>query len=68
VELGGGDPPKAHLPKIFDWYAKDFGGSDGAVVAWLRPWVKALAALPDSARIDVKYADYDWTLNVATEP
>ncbi|MFN8178844.1 MAG: DUF547 domain-containing protein [bacterium] len=67
VELGGGNPSKVRLPKIFDWYAKDFGASDDAVVAWLRPWVSALAALPDSAKVDVKYADYDWTLNVATE-
>jgi hypothetical protein len=68
VELLPGHPPKVRLPKIFDWYAEDFGASDSAVVAWLRPYVSALAALPDTGKIDLKYADYDWSLNDAREP
>jgi hypothetical protein len=53
------------LPKIFDWYAKDFGGERGALEF-------ALARLDDASvdavdrrqgRVKVQYADYDWALN-----
>ena len=51
------------LSKIFDWYAKDFEAATGSVVAFVRPYLPALAALPANARPRVRYADYDWSLN-----
>jgi hypothetical protein len=53
------------LPKIFDWYAKDFGGERGALEF-------ALARLDDASvdavdrrqgRVKVQYAEHDWALN-----
>ena len=53
------------LPKIFDWYAKDFGGERGALEF-------ALARLDDASvdavdrrqgRVKVQHAEYDWALN-----
>jgi hypothetical protein len=53
------------LSKIFDWFEGDFGGSPDDVQRYLAPYAateaerEALAA----ARLDVEYADYDWSLN-----
>lgn len=53
------------LPRLFDWYAKDFGGERGALEF-------ALARLDDASvdavdrrqgRVKVQYAEYDWALN-----
>jgi hypothetical protein len=53
------------LPRVFDWYAKDFGGERGALEF-------ALARLDQDAvdavdrrqgRVKVQYAEYDWGLN-----
>jgi Protein of unknown function, DUF547 len=66
VEVLRENPPKIRVPKIFDWYEKDFGGSETAVAAWLKPYVPALAAIPDTAKVDLKYDDYDWSLNDVT--
>jgi hypothetical protein len=53
------------LPRIFDWYAKDFGGERGALEF-------ALGRLDDAAvdavdrrqgRVKVQYSEYDWALN-----
>lgn len=68
VELLPGSPVKVRLPKIFDWYGEDFGATDGKVVMWLRPYVSELAAVRDTAKVDLKYSDYDWSLNEAREP
>ena len=55
------------LPKIFQWYASDFGGPAGALAF-------VLARIDDERSIELvdrrrglvraKYADFDWTLNV----
>jgi hypothetical protein len=53
------------LPRLFDWYAKDFGGERGALEF-------ALGRLDDAAvdavdrrqgRVKLQYAEYDWALN-----
>jgi hypothetical protein len=68
VAVGDGSSPKVHISKIFDWYAKDFGASDSAVAHWLRPYVPALAALPEDGKVEFKYDTYDWALNDSREP
>ena len=59
------DGKRLTLSKIFDWYRKDFEAAAGSVVAWVRPYHPALAALPSAAKVDVTYAEYDWALNDA---
>jgi len=53
------------LPRLLDWYAKDFGGERGALEF-------AVGRLDDSAvdavdarkgRVKLQYAEFDWTLN-----
>lgn len=60
------DQRTARLSRIFDWYKSDFGGSDGAVLGFVLPY------LPDRIRADVEddpaawrveYMSYDWALN-----
>jgi len=50
------------ISKIFDWYADDFGGAEGAAsFARARLPDKKRAALPE--RPPVQFLDYNWTLN-----
>jgi hypothetical protein len=53
------------LPRLLDWYAKDFGGERGALEF-------AVGRLDDTAvdavdrrqgRVKLQYAEFDWTLN-----
>ena len=52
------------LSKIFDWFAEDFKTNAGSVVAFIRRFApeekKAMLNLNDS---DLRYLDYNWTLN-----
>jgi hypothetical protein len=50
---------KAELSKIFDWYAKDFGGSKAKVLAFINSY--RTEAIPTNA--NVSYYEYDWSLN-----
>jgi hypothetical protein len=56
---------RVKVPKIFQWYADDFGGEDGVlefVVARLDDaWVEMIDRRQGSVRL--KYLDFDWTLN-----
>ena len=62
IDLAEGE---AVLSKIFDWFEDDFGGSDAAVQRFLAPYAatEAERAALAAARLDVKHADYDWSLN-----
>ena len=53
------------LSKIFDWFKKDFGDSSDDVQRFLAPYAatEAERAALAAARLDVEYADYDWSLN-----
>jgi hypothetical protein len=68
AELVDGDPPTLRLSKIFDWYAEDFAGAHGSVTTWLRSYLPALAARPDTARVTREFRAYDWSLNEAGAP
>lgn len=50
---------KAELSKIFEWYAKDFGGSKSAVLSFINKYRDE--AVPANAK--VSYYEYDWTIN-----
>ena len=67
-----GDPKKnylddkgtLHLSKLFDWYEKDFQESKKTVVAFVRPYIVALQAYAATGTTpQVKFEDYDWSLN-----
>ena len=58
---------KLRVSKIFDWFEKDFGKNDEAVVQWIASHVgnesvsKALRAAAKDLK--VRYLDYDWKVN-----
>lgn len=54
-----------YLSKIFDWFKKDFGTENKAVLKALAPYVKDEAAkkLMLSGTAKVAYLDYDWSIN-----
>jgi hypothetical protein len=53
------------LPRLLDWYAKDFGGERGALEFALGRLEDALVDPVDrrQGRVKVQYTEYDWTLN-----
>lgn len=50
------------VSKIFDWYAKDFGGKEG-VARFVREHLSAKARNSSAAVTEVTFFDYNWTLN-----
>ena len=54
------------VPKIFDWYESDFGGTDGVrafVIARLERDEDVDAVDRRGGRVALKYEEFDWTLN-----
>ena len=54
------------VPKLFDWYAADFGGKRGVlefVLSRMQGDDIAAAATRHGLRLRLRYAEYDWTLN-----
>jgi hypothetical protein len=54
------------VPKVFDWYAADFGGDDGVrqfVIARIEREADLAALDAAGGRPRLRYADFDWTLN-----
>jgi len=54
------------VPKLFDWYAEDFGGKRGVlefVLARMPGDDIAAAAERHGLSLRLRYADFDWTLN-----
>lgn len=65
VRLGNGGGT-LYVPKIFDWYESDFGGTDGVrafVIARLERDEDVDAVDRRGGRVALKYDDFDWTLN-----
>ena len=60
----------AHLSKIFKWFREDFESAAGSIQSYLSEYVedpRAAQALKDG-RLDVRYLDYDWSLNGTYRP
>ncbi|WP_188481182.1 DUF547 domain-containing protein [Aquisalinus flavus] len=53
------------LSSIFDWYGGDFGGSDAAILDWLRPYADGETAAMLDGRTKIDGYAYDWSLNEA---
>ena len=65
VRLGNGGAT-LYVPKIFDWYESDFGGTDGVrafVIARLERDEDVDAIDRRGGRVALKYQEYDWALN-----
>ncbi|MFT7679390.1 MAG: hypothetical protein ACI8QC_003391 [Planctomycetota bacterium] len=56
---------KVKISKIFDWFEKDFGKNDAAVLAWIAKHGPAatVAWMKDGRGIKLSYLKYDWKLN-----
>jgi hypothetical protein len=64
----GGEGCTLVVPKVLDWYAADFGGGRGAlefVVARLERDAEVELVDRCGARLKLRYAEFDWTLNAA---
>ncbi|ESO94706.1 hypothetical protein LOTGIDRAFT_175346 [Lottia gigantea] len=60
------------LSKIFQWYRQDFGTTDTDVIRWIIPYLDQeqqdranllLLKLEKFGKVDIKYNEYDWSLN-----
>jgi hypothetical protein len=56
---------KIKVPRLFQWYSGDFGGSDGVLQFVVARLDEATVELIDrrKGRVKLKYLDHDWTLN-----
>lgn len=53
-----------YLSSIFKWFKKDFQAQHENILDFVKPYLPADAAAAMAAeKYDVKYTDYDWTLN-----
>ncbi len=53
-----------YLSPIFKWYGADFVKQSGSVLAFLRPyWPAKEAAALAPGDFNIRYTDYDWSLN-----
>jgi hypothetical protein len=56
----------ADISKIFSWYERDFGGSEGDVLRALAPWLAGpirASIIAEPTAWTVGFKDYDWSLN-----
>ena len=52
------------LSSILDWFGSDFGKSQEAQIAYLRPYFpKNVQNVVSRSQVTVKFLDYDWNLN-----
>ncbi|KAL5007512.1 hypothetical protein ScPMuIL_016318 [Solemya velum] len=60
------------LSRIFQWYQDDFGGTDVEVIKWIVPFLREniqdrahvlLFKLENVGQVDIKYNEYNWSLN-----
>ena len=63
VEIRDGE---LHVSSLYEWYARDFGENDAAIIEHLRRYAKPrlTAALRGIDKIEA--SDYDWSLNDAS--
>lgn len=56
---------KLKVPRLFQWYAEDFGGADGVLEFVVARLDDESVELIDrrQGRVKIKYLDHDWTLN-----
>ncbi len=53
-----------YLSPIFKWYRDDFVGESSTIVEYVRPYFpEGVASELTVGEFDVKFTDYDWTLN-----
>ena len=52
-----------YLSKLFDWFAGDFEGQSGSVLAFIRPYLNEEATAFLALKPKIAYLRYDWALN-----
>ena len=52
-----------YLSKLFDWFAGDFEGQSGSVLAFIRPYLNEEATAFLARKPKIAYLRYDWALN-----
>ena len=52
-----------YLSKIFDWFKKDFGNSDSAVLQYIANYRNKDGDRLRKSGLKIQYMDYDWSLN-----
>ena len=64
------DTKTLYLSPIFKWYDKDFTKTAGSLAAYVKPFLPEAQrlALTDSAKLKVRFTDYDWALNDVARP
>jgi uncharacterized membrane protein YdjX (TVP38/TMEM64 family) len=63
LSLERGGNPGIRLNKVLEWYKEDFGGDEG-LKRFLAPYLPAAdRGFVEDPSTDVRYFDYDWTLN-----
>ncbi|MDX1682863.1 MAG: DUF547 domain-containing protein, partial [Phycisphaeraceae bacterium] len=57
-------PDQIHLTRLYDWYGGDFEQIAGSVLAWVGRYQPEVARQIEADNPpDIKWLDYDWTLN-----
>jgi hypothetical protein len=53
------------LSPIFDWYGRDFGADSAGIIRYVTPYLPAdaRAELARASKVEVRFTDYDWSLN-----
>ena len=53
------------LSPIFDWYGQDFGADSAGIIRYVAPYLPAdaRAELARATKVEVRFTDYDWSLN-----
>ncbi len=56
------------MSKIFQWYFKDFGDTEGQVLSWISDYLSpedklSIQQLISNGVVVVSYNDYNWQLN-----
>lgn len=57
------DGDTVYVTELFKWYEQDFTEAAGSGKAFIREWADASVADRVVGAPDLKYIDYDWTLN-----
>lgn len=56
------------LSKIFDWFAEDFGSTDGEVLAFVAKYNQGVRAAASEGGWRIRHFEYDWSPNDAPAP
>jgi hypothetical protein len=61
----GADTLKVRVSKLFNWFSEDFTQNTGSIIDFLKTYgdKDTISKLHQLSDLDIRYLDYDWTLN-----